>query len=188
MIIPNIVLAISILVWFITIFTQKKSSVFVYFLMLGISDPISLICEYTLTLPSGIIFVIAGLVILFALRSNNFKSIKFRFLDYFFLASFIIAILLSVNLFNFALLVHVFILINFIERIIITLHFEGTINIFFLVIVFYETSLLIKGIVYASSTVSGFVLFSITLAFQIFIAIFFIIFTEDNPKLIIKMT
>ena len=146
-----------------------------------------MVCEYTLTLPSGIIFVIAGLLILFALRSNNFKSIIFRFLDYFFLAAFIAAILLSVNLFNFALLVHVFIVINFIERIIITLHFEGAINIFFLVIVFYETSLLIKGIVYASGTVSGFVLFSITLAFQILIAIFFIIFQEDNPKLIIKI-
>ena len=188
MTVSYIIYMISTIAWFLTIFSQKKSSVFLFFLILGLSDPLFLLFNYIVKVPNGVVYSFAAISFYMVFRFNDFKSIKLKLIDYsVFIAFFYVVFTLS-YIYYFVLGVHIYILFKFIKRIITALHFQGELLIFFLVLVFYEISLLFKGIIFIAGTGQGFYLFFITLAFQILIAIFFIIFREDNPKLIIKMT
>ena len=188
MIITYIIFSVSCLVWFWVIFRQKNSSIYLYFLILGLKDPLGLFTLYILKIPFEVLYIISDILILVALRTENFKIIKLKVLDYLIIIAVIISFIISFNLTYLSLVVHVFILINFIQRVIIPLHFKGELSVFFAILVFYETSLLVKGFMLVNNPILGMYLIYFTLAFQILIAIFFIIFREDNPKLIIKMT
>ena len=57
------------------------------------------------------------------------------------------------------------------------------VNIFHIVLAFYMTTSVASLIIYLNGDHQAIVLFSINIAFQILIAIFFAIFREDHPKL-----
>lgn len=188
MIIHHIVLGISIIAWFITILRQRKSSIHLYFLITGLADPLHLMSIYFLGIPNGVIYATASICSYLAIRFTDIKSIKLLKSDYLLFIIYFSAVVTFSYLDYLVLGIHLLIFIKIIQRMIINLHFQGELNIFFLVLAFYELSLLIKGIVYLSGTFSGFIFFFITLAFQIIIAVFFIIFREDNPKLTFRLS
>jgi hypothetical protein len=187
MIVTHIILTISSIAWFLTIFRQKSSSVFLFFLILGLADPLNIMVIYLLGVPNGVIYTFACIAFYFVFRFDNSHSIKLKFFDYFVFLIFLYVVVTIEHVYYFYLGIHLFILYKFIQRIITDLHLHDEFSLYFLILVFYQLSALVKIIVFLSGTVSGLHLFFITLAFQILIAIFFIIFREDNPKLIIKL-
>ncbi len=188
MIITNVIISISMVVWFLTIFRQKNSSFFLFFLILGLSDPLNLLGLKIFGITNGVIYTIACIIFYFVFRFNNVRSFKLKYFDYIIFLVFLYVVITLEYVYYFYLGVHLFILSKFIQRIITDLHLRDEFSIYFLILVFYQLSALLKIIVFLSGTASGLYLFFITLAFQILIAIFFIVFREDDPKLKIKMT
>ncbi len=188
MIVTHVIFAISTVAWFLTIFRQRKSSVFLFFLILGLSDPLTFLVNNIVSVPNGMVYSFAAMAFYVVFRFNDFKSIKLKVVDYIILSVFLYILLTKSYIFYFVFSIHIYVLYKFAKRVITALHFQGEIHVFFLVLVFYEISLLFKGIIFIAGKGQGFYLFFITLAFQILIAIFFIVFREDDPKLIIKMT
>jgi len=75
------------------------------------------------------------------------------------------------------------ILFKFIQKAVIVLYGNGELNFFYLVLIFYEISIIFNVIVHFAGTDADFIVFVSTLSFQILVAIFFIIFREDSPLL-----
>jgi hypothetical protein len=63
----------------------------------------------------------------------------------------------------------------------------GEFNWFYLVLVFYEITVILKVIVFISGADVGLFYLYITLAFQFLVAIFFTIFSEESPFLRIRL-
>ncbi|MCC6254939.1 MAG: hypothetical protein IT276_08500 [Ignavibacteriaceae bacterium] len=80
------------------------------------------------------------------------------------------------------------ILIRVLSKILIELHHKQIVNIFHIVLAFYMTTSVASLLVFLNGDYQAMVLFYINLAFQILIAIFFSLFSEDNPKLIYNVT
>ena len=83
--------------------------------------------------------------------------------------------------------IHLFILLKFLEHLIINFAHKTNINFFLVVLVLYELTILTKNIEVLTGLTLGYTYFYITGIFEIFIGLFFILFKEGNPKLILQL-
>ena len=79
------------------------------------------------------------------------------------------------------------ILFVFIKKLMVKLYQFGEFNLFYLVLIFYEITALVKLIVLISGAEIGIAYYFLTVAFQFLIAIFFMIFREESPILRIRL-
>jgi hypothetical protein len=122
-------------------------------------------------------------ILFFALNIDRQKPLKINSLE---ISVFILTFILAITIKNIEivlLVIELLILIRILYRILIQLHHNQIVNLFYLVLAFYMTSIVASSIIYLNGDHQSVILFVITLSFQIFIAIFFSIFREDNPKL-----
>jgi hypothetical protein len=83
--------------------------------------------------------------------------------------------------------IHILIFARLVQIVIMPLHQKSELNIFYLVLLFYEITVITKRSIYLSETYSGILLTYITLAFEVLIAIFFSVFKENNLRLVLKL-
>lgn len=174
---------LSIIAWILPIFRQFRCNLFYFFLALGLSDPISLFLLKSFHLKPGLISAIMFPILFFALNIDRQKPLKINSLE---ISVFILTFILAITIKNIEivlLVIELLILIRILYRILIQLHHNQIVNLFYLVLAFYMTSIVASSIIYLNGDHQSVILFVITLSFQIFIAIFFSIFREDNPKL-----
>jgi hypothetical protein len=182
----NFVIYISSFAWIFPIFRQYKTRFFYFFLILGLSDPINLLCVLELNVKSGLVHSIASLLLFYSINHSE-KKTRFSYTDMLVVILFLSTTVFLAELYFITIGIHILILARFIQLFTIILHQKTEINIFCAGLVFYEITVVIKLAIYLSGTYSG-VLFSyITLAFQLLIAIFFTIYREDNPHLRVKL-
>ena len=181
--ISTIILYFSAIAWIFPIFRQYRCNLFYFFLILGLSDPITIILLKLFHLVPGYIFVIVAPFLFYAVNINRQKPYTINWLEIFI---FVLAIGLLPVIQNqdiITLIIHVLILLRIVTKIIIELHHNQILNIFHLVLAFYMITSVASLIVYLNGDDQAIMLFYINLFFQIPIAIFFSIFSEDNPKL-----
>lgn len=179
---------VSTIVWIFPIFRQYNTRMFYFFLILGIGDPITLLGIWLFNIKPGLIHSIAALPLFYSLNLRENKYIKLSYTDILVLVLFISMIIYLRDLFYLPFAIHFLIFARIIQFFIVDLHQKSELNIFYLILVFYEITLLINFAIFLSKTDTGLLLFYITLAFQILIAIFFTIFREDDPRLSVKLT
>lgn len=177
----------SIFFWIFPIFRQYKGNYFLYFLILGLSDPIAMLCVAVLNVQPTLIHSIAGLFLFYSIDTVRREFRRLWLLNLITIVAFIIALLMLSNPLFLVLILHFLILLIFIKKLMLKLYQSGEFNWFYLALIFYEITVILKVIVFINGTEVGVLYFYLTLAFQFLIAIFFTIFREENPLLRMRL-
>lgn len=180
MYLAKIIINISIIIWLLPPFRQLKGGYFLYFLILGYSDPLALIFVRFFKLDANYIHLIIAFLltisILYYTKNLNSKWI----------ISLILFLMLSIwkgnrdirylSIIIFHCLIFTQILIPSIKE-----FYQGhRINIYFTVLLIYELTTILKYTAFAYNYFSGVYLFYLSLVFEMFIGIFFIFFNLLN--------
>lgn len=168
-------------------FRQSKSDLFYFFLFLGLCDPLSIIAGKVLSLPGETLAVIFAPILFYTINVDRKKPFKISKLEIFVFVLAYSLIFLIDNLNIIILLIHTLVAIRAIYRIIIDLHYKQKINIIRVVLAFYMITSVASHVVFLNEEYQGWILFYTNLAFQVLIAIFFSIFSENNPKMNIQL-
>lgn len=183
-----IIIYLSSFAWIFPIFRQYKSNLFYFFLFLGISDPLTIFLFEVFRYPPGIIFVIFAPILFYTINIDRQKKLSINSIEIFVFLLTLILFFTVPNNDEIMLVIYTMILIRVIYKILIALHHKQIVNVFHIVLAFYMTTSVASLLIYLNGDYQAMVLFYINLAFQILIAIFFSIFSEDNPKLIYNVT
>ena len=183
----HLVINASVIAWLLPIFRQLKSKLFYFFLILGLMDPLTrFISTYLNLMQPGVLYSVGSLLLFFSIENTIQDFLKSRIMNLLLVVGCLIGIMLIQKLEILVALLQVLILYKFIKILVIKLYNLGELNLFYLVLIFYELSVIINLIVIASGTETDIKVFIATLSFQILVAIFFTIFREDSEKLTIQ--
>ncbi|PKL83349.1 MAG: hypothetical protein CVV24_05365 [Ignavibacteriae bacterium HGW-Ignavibacteriae-3] len=185
----NIQLIISFSSMFFWIFPaarQYKTQLFWYFLVLALMDPLSIIIHsathypYTTSLFTSIL--------LYAVLYSEVKTGTLKYL-----LALVITIML-ISLFNlvpfgmiFRIICNLIIIFFFFKRTLLFVADTGKLNVFHLFLLIEEISLVLKLVIVVYRVDAGDILFHITTAFQLLIAVFFSLYREDDKRLLINL-
>lgn len=177
----------SIFFWLLPPFRQYKGRFFYYFLIMALSDPLTILCFEVLKLPVESIHSVAGLFLAYSLffQNNNTKQEIILLLS--FLLGFIISIIYLTNLHYLILSIHIVIFLFLLKMAILPIYYKNTINIFYFALLFYELSIVLNYTLIMGNSNIKMLLFYMTLFFQILMAIFFTIFTEKSKSMILHI-
>ena len=180
-----IVFFISIAIWLFPAIRQYKTNLFYFFLILALEDPaVSIVTLLLDILDPTLVHRIASMLLFYSIDFNLDNIKKNWILNVILVVCFFIGLLVIDNTFFLIIIIHTLILGKFIKYIVIRLHNKSETNLFYLVLIFYELTILVNLIVFLSENNIGYMLHYITLAFQFLIAIFFTVFRVDNPILV----
>ncbi|MCF8240059.1 MAG: hypothetical protein K9J16_01635 [Melioribacteraceae bacterium] len=188
MLIAKIIFFTSAVIWAFPIFRQVNSRFFYFFFVLGLADLLRLSIKVIIyqNLSDFLYgYIISALLIisLVPLRSNNKNNIKIIFIT----AMSISLYIFIDSLLILTLLLHVILLEIFLAEAIIKTTKDSEINLYLFTLVFYELLTLSKLLLFFNFSIKTFIFGIITLAFQTFIAVFFVLFTEDSKAVRIKL-
>ena len=187
MIITQLITIASIFFWLFPVIRQYRGNYFIYFLILALADPIAMLCVAVFNIQPTIIHAIAGISLFYSIDTINHQFSKLWLLYMLIAISFVIALLMLSNPLFLILIFHFLILILFIKKLMVKMYQLGNFNWFYLVLIFYEITVILKVIVFLSGANIGILHFYLTLAFQFLIALFFTIFREESQVLKIQL-
>ena len=176
--------------WIFPAVRQYMTELFWYFLIFAFADPITFLISTQIHSASNsprVQTLLSFLLMLSVLWSfMNKKSIKIL------TASVLLLLLFSLftnRTFAYSLLVliHIIITFFFIKRTFAFTANSGKVNIFHLILLLEEISIVLKTSAILISFNPGFSYYLATNAFEILIAIFFTVYREDNTKLHIDL-
>jgi hypothetical protein len=186
MTLPHIIILLGMFFWIVPAARQYKSPLFYYFLVFAYYDAVAIII-YSLTgythlkLLFALILVYSVVYSLTSRRTSNkvlFFSVILLVLDLFFM---------TLNGTYYQIAIHSVIIYLFFRRTITFVALKGSLNIFHLFLLLEEFSLIFKFLANQLDPAMGTLLFYLTTFFQLFIAIFFSIFREEDEKLLIPL-
>jgi len=180
-----IITSLSMFIFMLLPFRQQKSRWFYYFLTLAIEDPVAFILTKLFSLQPMLIHV--EFAILLFVSVNFQKDIKKKaliMLPFLIASSFVFALLPKPALCTIIAFIHIIILLSIIKIAFIFLRDSHGINIFQIVLVFYESTIVTKLISYVLDYTYGVYFFHFTTAIEILIGVFFLFFRESNRTLI----
>jgi len=178
----------SILFWLFPIFRQYKGNYFHYFVILALSDPLAMFGVAVLNVQPRLILSIAAIFLFYSIDTIKHEFRRLWLLNLIIVVTFVIALIVLSNPLFLVLIFHFSILLIFIKKLMVKLYQLGEFNWFYLVLIFYEITVILKVIVFISGTEIGVLYFYLTLAFQFLVAIFFTILREENPLLRIRLS
>ena len=183
-----VLLCISMIVWIFPAIRQYRGNFFYYFLILAVTDPVGQLW-YFFTGPSSFTYVycINSLLLYYSIDLKNQSILGNWVSKLTSLLIIVIALLLNTNYHLIIIVLHIIILFKFIKLISVKLFNENELNLFYLVLILYELTIIVKMSIIIIHTEIGSIFFQITLAFEMLIAVFFMIFREDNSKIIINL-
>ena len=175
----------GVIVWAIIPFRQYKNKYFIYFLTWVCADLFALAARFIFHSGTNVFFAPLSFLALVSLL--NFETTK-KYL-WAVIILFILSIMLSLkdNLWVMTvILIHLFILGFFLKDIIVSLNKNYIINIFVLLLAFYEITVVAKNINYLTGFTNDYYYYIITNIFEIIFGLFFIIFKADDGRLILR--
>lgn len=180
---------LSSLIWLFPPIRHYKKFFFFYFLILALSDIFIIVfLLLKLTIPYNLYLIISFLSLVSIQKIDFIKSKKVLI---FILG--IIIILISilypknvVTDFIFVL-IHFLIIVNFLYFFVIYIADHQAINIFYLVLVFYELTVLTKFLELFSNDFDVTTYFILTTGFEVACGLFFCIFREDSRKITFQL-
>ena len=184
MYLAKIIVYISILFWLLPPFRQIKGGYFLYFLISGYSDPITLFLLWHLKLNPYYSHLIISLLLTISIFYYT-KFLKIRWI-----ISLVLFLILSLWLCDKSTL---YIPIVIFRILIVWQLFVSSanefllkhkINLYLSVLIFYELTVILKYVAVGINYTNGIYMFYLTLAFEMFICIFFIFYNLENSPLI----
>ena len=181
----------SILVWLLPPFRQLKGGYFLYFLILGYSDPLALFLGWIFKLNLEYThLVIAFLLTITVLFYNNNLNLKW-------IGSLFLLLILSIlkvgveNRYFYFVIFHIIIYLQILIPSIKEFYLKHQINLYFTVLLIYELTTILKFVAVIYNYFSGVYLFYLSAVFEMFIALFFIFYNLQNSphiKLPVRLT
>lgn len=187
MIIARDIVYISIFFWLLPPFRQFRGAFFYFFLILSLYDPISLLFVKSTGLNPDFIHVFLGILLFYSINFKITDISKNIFWHIAFLSTLLLILIISRSPQIILLIIHFCILLKLIRLLLIKIYTDNAFNIFLLAIVFYEISAVLNLLVYLTANEMWLIIYYTTSAFQIFLAIFFTIFTDKSKTLILKI-
>jgi hypothetical protein len=187
MTITQLIINVSIFFWLVPVFRQYKGNYFFFFLILALADPFAFLCVAVFNIQPALIHAIAAIGLFYSLDTIRQDFWRLWLLNLIIVVTFVIALLLQTNPLFLILIFHFLILIIFIKKVMLKLYQSGEFNWFYLILIFYEITAMVKLIVFISGADIGILYLYFTVAFQFLIAIFFSIFREESPALRIHL-
>ncbi len=184
-----VIASLSMLFWIFPAVKQYKTELFWYFFIFAFTDPVKVIINLQIKhVSNNLTYVLSSFLLMLSVlwSFKNKKSIRI-----------LIAVVLSLALFSFfsnriftynlMISIHVIITYFFIKRTFMFIANSGKVNIFHLILLLEEISIILKMSAMLISLKPGLNYYVATTAFQILIAIFFTLYREDNKKLFIDL-
>ena len=184
MTIINYIAYLNIFIWLLIPIRQYNTRFFPFFLVLGILDTISLSFFYLFNINLTITYLFGTNVLLYAALFDLGKKKKFTLVLFFIIVSFFIVSFSIKESWIIQFIIHFIILITFLKILIIYFGNTRKLLLFYLVLIGYEVSLLLKFFVYYKEVSIGPVYFYVTTALEILIGLFFIFINEKNSPAI----
>ena len=180
----DIILFSSIFFWIFPAIRQIKGNYALYFVILALSDPIIFPSYKFLHIIPVYTALPLSLLTVFAIKKNDLtKNGNIKLLIVLAVVALIGLIFFSSEL-KFAItLAHLYIILVLLDRTLTAINEKSTINLFHLMLILYESTIVLKYIATMTEFNKGMVYFYLTSAFEALIAIFFTIFKEDSPKI-----
>ncbi len=184
MTIPYLLFFISILIWFFPPFRQYKTEYFLFFLILAVADPVGALLNIFLAVKPIHENLVVTFLLIIALIDG--KQLKKNWIIV--ILSFLILLAAMLNLplidsYGIKILLSSIILFIILKNSLLYFNKNQTVNLFFLIFILYEITIIIKYIYTASRTHTGIIYFYTTSFFELFIGIYFCFFNKENsPK------
>ena len=186
----NTIFYLSILIWLLPPFRQYKTFFFSYFLVLGIADVLVFFATNFFEISSYDFYVIVSFCLFIALQEIEYLKKKKKV----FIGLGLIVICLSFwgigkNQYIFLIsFLHLMIIFRILYLFVIKVAQRQTINFFYLVLAFYEFTIILKFLNFLFELkVEAETYFYITTGFELLVGIFFTTFREESPKLVYKL-
>ncbi|MGA7723008.1 MAG: hypothetical protein WCA84_17715 [Ignavibacteriaceae bacterium] len=184
----------SLIVWIIVPIRHIKGTFFLFFLALIGGDIVTIIARFVFHSKTNIFYVISGLLCLISIQDKNISKLSKILL----LSLCLISLALELydiefkqeffkQQFSIMNLVDFLIFLKFLKIFIFKLVNEKSINFFLICLIFYQLTALIKILNFIGGAANASEYFIITTFFEIFIGLFFCIFKDDDPRIMIKL-
>jgi len=180
-----VILYTSIVTWAFPPFRQHKTKYFYFFLILALSDPIHITLGRLLGVNRSYYYL--SVTLLLVLSLIEFKVKKQILLGSFFVLIIIFTSLMGDTKVGYAVFVacQVVILIFFLRDLFIDIRENENINLFYIVMILYIVSIIIKMVFYIVYQSTGYLYLFITNIFQLLIGIYFICYNVNNSRRIL---
>ncbi len=184
----KIFIFLNVVVWLFIPLRQINTRYFWLFLTLAITDPFSIIVGRSLNLVLSQFYVPFSILYFFSII--DYKKIS-AYKIFFFLAIIVAGYFSFVHYWEYSLL-FITIMLLLILILLIKQSFQfviekGSLNIFHILLVFYQMLNVLKFFSLMNYFSTGIWFFFFSNILQIFIGIFFLTYREDNPKLLIRI-
>ncbi len=181
MIISKIIFFIDIFIWLLPPFRQKRNKYFIYFLLLALSDPIFYLINLMHTVNPRPYYLAVSTLTLISLTKKKLSLFLIP------LAAVLILSLYNTEIQIIIFVIHFTILLYFLKDLILYASEKSKMNVFILILVMYEVSVMVKFAASYLFTV-GFLFYYLTTAFEILIGLFFVIYNDKNsPEIKLQM-
>lgn len=183
-----LIILLSMVFWIFPAIRQYKTNLFFYFWILAISDPLVLFLYYFISVKIYYTQLVLVFFTMLYLYWSSLKKNYVRIVIFLILAFMLVSLFLSPSFIKqVIILINIIILFIFVHRTIVFIAKNGKVNIFHVVLLVYQTSIIMKQIAALTNANTGIVNFYTTSAFQFLVAIFFSIFREENNKLLVDL-
>ena len=182
----KILFYVSIFIWLFPPIRQWKTRFFYFFLILALADPISIFISLFIIKNNYFYFPLISYLQLISII--NYKNIpKLKAIVYNLL---LVGIIILLFIFNqpktVVPIIHFIITIIFMKELLVKFVFDRMLNIFYLMLIFYEFTIILKYLNVILGFTDATAFFIITSIFQIAFGLFFSIFREDKTSIALK--
>lgn len=176
---------LGILIWAVVPFRQYKKKYFIFFLALICGDLITLVTRILAHSGTNFFYVPFSFLALVSLLDKKFTKKYWIIIAILFLAFCIINLEYNLVVFS-VIIIHLAILFILLKSLIVSFAKLRHVNIFLLLLIFYEITLIAKYINYLTGFSNDYYYYIITTVFEILFGIFFIIYKADDNKLVLQ--
>ena len=185
----KIILYLTIFIWLLPPFRQFKEKYFYFFLLLAISDLIVFSSNKFFYVDSSYIYILISYFAYLSIMSKIIlKKNWYLFLILFLI---IISFLFTVKIISIRYLIFIFINILIFTKILFTfitdIGLHKILKIFLIVFLLYELTVIFKFVNLIIGFTDSYSYYFITSVFEFFVGVFFSVFKEDNPRIVVKL-
>ncbi|MGE5496681.1 MAG: hypothetical protein ACM3Q2_01310 [Syntrophothermus sp.] len=186
MIIPKLIIYLSTFIWVFPPLKQFRGRFFYYFLILGIADPAAMAMHYLKIDLALHLYVISSAGMLLCLPRTNKYLRPSYWIPIIILLFILVCILPVMDLMIIIGIIHILILFALLKYAVNYIFINGKVQLFHLLLITYETSIMLKFINTIFAWGTGKIEFFFITGFQILLGIMFCFIKEESPRLALK--
>lgn len=180
---------ISAAIWLFPPLRQYKSFFFLYFLILAVVDLIVVTSLYFFNTQLFLLYPIASILILVSLQRREFISQNWIIIAVVGLIAMAFPLFIHSEGLQYTLIIfiHTAVMIRMLHLFILNIADNRWINFYYVALVFYELTVILKFVNYLTGLINAYDYFIFTTIFEITLGLFFILFREDNRRIVLQL-